>query len=102
MVRKICLDSDFIIQFLRNDKRAKEILESLSSVFFITSINVFEIWYGKKKLEPISEFFENLNKLDFDENAAILSAEILLNLKKWGEIIDNMDVFIAAICIKNN
>lgn len=99
MVRKICLDSDAIIQFLKNDFKGISNLIFDDVNFYTTSINVFEVWYGKKKLEPISEFLDSLVVYDFDKDSAILSAEIMLKLREKGEIVEYRDIFIAAICI---
>ena len=47
----VCLDSDVIIDFLNNDNRTIELLNQLHYDFSTTSINIFEIWSGRKKEE---------------------------------------------------
>jgi tRNA(fMet)-specific endonuclease VapC len=101
VVRKICLDSNVIIDFLRNG-RAAGLIASLDARFYMTSISVFEIWYGKKEKENVPEFLEGMRIFSFDEKAAILAAEVLLSLRKSGQLADFKDVFIAAICIQQD
>ncbi|MBI5393018.1 type II toxin-antitoxin system VapC family toxin [Candidatus Woesearchaeota archaeon] len=102
MVRKICLDSDVLISIMNNDLRVKTIFQSLDSHFYTTSINSFEIWYGRKDSENISELLQSLIKLELDDHSARIAADILRELRRKGELIDVKDLFIASICIKNN
>ncbi len=102
MVRKICLDSDVTIEILHNDLKTKEVISSLDAQFFATAINLFEIWYGRKKHETIFQFFESINPVSFDEKSVKLAADILRDLKQKGQMIDLKDLFIGAICIANS
>ncbi len=101
MVRKICLDSDIIIGILNNDEATKIAIKSLDADFYLTSVNVFEVWFGRKNNEPIFELLQRLHPLILDDKSSRLAAEILRELKKRGELIDMKDLFIAAICINN-
>jgi predicted nucleic acid-binding protein len=98
MVRAICLDSDVVIDILRNGS-ARDLLGDMDAEFYLTSINIFEIWYGKKNSENLPAFFNLLKISDFDKNAAILAADILLKLRKEGEDLDYRDLFTASVCI---
>ncbi len=102
MVRRICLDSDVLIALLNNDGGTKHLLESLDADFYTTTINTFEIWYGRKESETVFELLDWLHGLDLDDMSAKLAGDILRDLKKRGAIIDIRDMFIAAICIKND
>ena len=102
MVKEICLDSDIMISFLKKDDKAVAILQSFEADYYTTVINIFEIWYGKKKVEPIPELLEWINILDLEKESAILAAEILIKLRKIGQIIEYRDAFVAGICIANN
>ena len=102
MVRKVCLDSNIIIALLSRDESVKNIISALDAQFVITAVNSFEVWYGRTKGETIFELFEWLEILPFDAVVSRLAADIMRSLKQKGEIIDVQDVFIAAICIKNN
>lgn len=101
MVRKVCLDSDVIIDYL-SDGNMKSVMLSLDAEFYTTSISVFETWYGKRKQEPLPELFNWINIYGFGKDEALLAAEILLELRTKGEVIDFKDVFIASICITND
>ena len=102
MVREICLDSDFLIDFFKNKEKAVAIFNSLNANYCLTSINVFELWEGRKKEEKLKEFFEQAEIKNFDYKSALLAAIINSSLKQKGEEIEIRDVFIAAICIEHN
>lgn len=102
------LDSDIIIDFLKNDKKVVEKILKIKETEELktTSINTFEILKGffalNKKEDKIKEFINNLNVLDFDFKASEISAEIFDELRKKGEIIDALDLFISSIAIAND
>jgi len=102
MVRRICIDSDVLIALLNKDEKTKQILESLDGDFYITTVNTFEVWYGRKKTEPVFEALEWLHPLEMDDKAARLAGDILRKLKEDGKIIDMRDLLIGAICINND
>lgn len=100
MVRKICLDSDSIINISRGDISIKEKLNVGEAILFTTSVNYFEIWLGKKQ-DSIEGLLSSFEILPFDDNSAEVAADIFNELKKTGQIIDVKDLFIASICIAN-
>lgn len=100
MVRKICLDSDILVALLNKDEKAKQICSSLEADFYTTSINEFELWFGRKKSETIFELFESLHLLAFGDGAARQAADMMRILKEKGIAIEIKDLFIAATCIK--
>ena len=102
MVRRVCLDSDVLIALLGKDERTRGIIASLNADFYTTSVNSFEIWYGRKKQEMVFELLEWLNLIHLDDRAARLAADMLRHLKKKGRIMDLRDLFIAAICVRND
>ena len=101
MVREICLDSDVIIDLSKNVDQIKSRLISLDALFYITSINVFEVWFGRKEKDNALEFLEKFGVLDLNKSSALLAADILRDLKKEGLILDFRDIFVASICITN-
>ena len=101
VVRKVCLDSDILINLLNKDEETKKVIESIDAEFYTTTVNSFEIWYGRKDSEEIFQLLEWLNILELDQNSALKSADILRTLKKQGAMIDFRDLFIASICITN-
>ncbi len=102
MARKVCLDSDVLINILRNQNETIKMIQNLDADLFTTSINTFELWYGRKNSEDIFQFFEWLNVLEFNQESSILAGDILRKLELKGQILELKDIFIAAICIDNN
>jgi predicted nucleic acid-binding protein len=102
MVRKICLDSDVLIALLHEDKKTKELLESLDAIFYTTAVNSFEVWYGRKKTETVFQLLETLHILDMTDSSARKAGDILLELKRTGALLDIRDTFIAGICIQHD
>jgi len=101
------LDSDIIIDFLKNDKK---IIERISKIkeeesLKTTTINVFELLNGflalNKKETFLLEFINNLKVLNFNFEASEKAAEIFNELRSNGEEIDHLDLFIASIAITN-
>lgn len=99
MEKRICLDSDIIINLLRKNLDIRDEIKKLEGVFYITSISYFELIYGLKDKE---RFPLDLRTLDFTREDGILSGKIIRDLKNKGEILEVRDIFIASICINNN
>tara|TARA_Y100000310_G_scaffold345793_1_gene470023 strand:- start:10178 stop:10564 length:387 start_codon:yes stop_codon:yes gene_type:complete len=103
----VCVDSDILIDFLRNDKLAinkiKEL--SLSGNLSMTSINSFEILKGLKNSKmdrsSVLEFISSFNILNFDYESSEQAADIFNNLKAQGKIIELSDIMIASIVMAN-
>lgn len=101
MVNKICLDSNIIIEILKGNETAKSIIEETEELC-TTPINIFEVWYGKRKEELIDNFLDAFNILNLDKESAKKAAEIAKSLEQKGKSLDTRDIFIGAICIENN
>lgn len=102
MVRQICLDSDVIIALLNKDEKTKETITSLDANYYTTSINSFEVWFGRKQSENVFELFAWLTPLPLTDKIARSAADIQRDLKTKGNLVAIRDLFIAAICIENN
>lgn len=100
--RKICLDSDVLIQFLKNDPLIVEWIQKNIGFYFITSITSFEAWMGRNKDEPIKEILSIFEILPFEKDASLLAGDIFRSLKEKGQQLDMRDIFIAATCIHYN
>ena len=105
----VCLDTDVIINFLRNQDESVSFISFLikkGETFSTTSINEFELWKGifksKSSELPVKRFIENVSILQFESKASKKAAEIYDDLAKKGETVDVLDVMIAAICIVND
>lgn len=102
----VCLDTDIIIHFLRNDKDTVNTINQLlqnGEKLTTTSINVYEIWKGYYKsrrqdmLFSIEKFLKHLRILPFDEIHAQRTAEIFEDLQMKGKTIDSFDIMIGVI-----
>ncbi len=107
----VCIDSDVIIDFLRNEKKAVNRIKQLKEKkikLATTSINTFELTKGalrsnqKNAGKLLSEFLVNFEILSFDFEASEKAAEIYEDLRKKGNIIDPLDLIIASIALANN
>lgn len=103
MGKKICLDSDVVIDAIKNH----EYYVKLGYLFqnnelYITTITIFELYQRTSNLDVIEEMISHLKVLDFDTSSAILASTILKNLKKGGTTIPVRDLFIGSIAITNN
>lgn len=102
----VCLDSDILIDFLRNDAKTIKLIENLKNQgksISITSINSFELLKGipraKMDKNEIIDFLANFNVLNFNFDSSKKAAEIFNDLKSKGEILDIADILIASIVI---
>src|SRR3989344_7892680 len=101
----ICLDSDFIIDFLRGEEKAIEKIKVYKDEVTTTEVTKFEVFFGiyiKKKIDEHEEksaqlFFDSIEILPFDDGCGREAASILTTLSKEGKTIEQNDCFIAAI-----
>lgn len=108
----IVLDSDILIGFLRNiDEAVGKITEFINNQILIctTSINAAELYFGAnlsgKKDENLKSVENLLSKLEifpFTANSGKIYGDIRANLQREGEMINELDIFIAAIVKENN
>ena len=108
----ICLDSDCIIDFLKGKEDAVKAVEKYKDELVTTEINVFEIFFGiyaKKEIDEneiitATDFFSSFKSgevFSFDEKCGHISAKILADLFKKGNIIEQNDCFILGMMRKN-
>jgi|SRR3989338_6886069 len=103
----ICIDTDCIIDFLKNKKEAIEVVRKYRNELVTTDVNIFEVFIGIYTKENYGRedqyakgFFDSIEVLDMNgwgEGAA----EILAGLIKNGDVIEENDCFIASIMMIN-
>ncbi|MBS3080520.1 type II toxin-antitoxin system VapC family toxin [Candidatus Pacearchaeota archaeon] len=106
----VCLDSDIIIDFMRNEKYAIDKINELKEkdiAIITTSVNTFELFRGfvtskKYSVDLFYRFIHNVKILNFTLESSKKAAEIFEYLKVRGEILDIADIMIASIAISNN
>lgn len=109
MGKKICVDSDVLIDFLNSHEDAVSFVKKheKNTRLQTTSVNIFEVACGaynstkKGRVATVTELIDRLEILPFDEFAALKASQILVSLRKSGKIIEFRDVFIAAIALVN-
>lgn len=108
----VLLDTDILIEFLRNDEDAKEKISRLLESYQLlstSSINVAELYFGAYLSENKEENINAVNKLlsklviyPFEIIDGKIYGEIRASLKRKGELINELDIFIASIAIEKD
>ena len=108
----VLLDTDILIGFLRNNKEAVNKISSFLTkhvILFTTSINAAELYFGaylsdkaQENLNTIEKLTKTLNIISFELKHSKIYGEIRSNLQKKGEIINELDIFIATIAIEKD
>jgi predicted nucleic acid-binding protein len=101
------LDTTFLIDFLRGDKKTLKIVEGKEHLL-TTQINMYEVIRGiflgnspSSDLLKATEMFENIRVLQLDNNGTIKAAEIFADLTKKGKMIADNDCITAGIALSN-
>ena len=106
-----CLDTTFLIDFLKNDKSAiDKALELKDEEIFTTSTNVFEVLLGiyRKKakqqieLENFKKLIGNFDILHFDTKSSFIASKIIADLISEGREINAMDCMVAGTMLSKN
>jgi len=103
---EVVLDSDVIIDWLRDERRASRLQNLVSQPtkysFYITSVSQFELLVGGYATNTASKIIDQLTSFDilnFDYKAADIAAKFYASLRKKGETPPLKDLFIASICL---
>ena len=108
-MRKICLDTDFLVALLRDNREAvrKAVeFDASQAETATTSMNAFEIYLGayrsleaQKNLKEAEALFESIPILSLTKESSRKSSEVLSGLLKEGMPIDLRDAIIAGIAL---
>jgi predicted nucleic acid-binding protein len=104
------IDSDILIYYLKNHpKVVRRFVNTEINELSTTIINYTELLFGAYKsaksvenLAAIRRFLDSLRIVQFDKNAAEIFAQLKAQLQKDGNIVADMDLLIASICLANN
>lgn len=111
MENRICLDTDFLIDVLRNKKEAVLWLKEVENNYEVstTMINIFELYSGAykvknstEKIKSMKKLVENLDVLGLTFNCAENAGKIRAELEVNGKALESRDILIAAIALINN
>ncbi len=104
------IDTDIIIYSLKNDEHVKqEFRENQNIPKSISVITYGELVYGAKKSKHIEKnlavtyrIAELFPVIDIDRSIMDVFGEIKSNLERKGNIIEDMDILIAATALSHN
>jgi len=104
------IDTDIIIYSLKNDEHVKqEFRENQNIPKSISVITHGELVYGAKKSKHIEKnlavtyrIAELFPVIDIDRSIMDVFGEIKSNLERKGNIIEDMDILIAATALSHN
>ena len=109
----IILDSTFLIDYLKKDKKAIDTLSKFlekNEILATTAINVFEIFNGIYYLDEqkqdvvlaeVSRLLSYLTILELTSDSAASCSRIFAYLRKKGIVIEDTDILISGIAIFN-
>ncbi len=106
---KAIIDTDLLIDLLRNKKEAVELVTKLEQNNFLlctTAINIFELHHGAHKskdaqsnLQAINALIRRLVILPLSSKSAQKAGHLYAELERKGQPIGLRDTFIAAIAL---
>ena len=104
---KHLIDSDILIDFLNNRAEAIRLLirfeQSEMAISAITFAEVLEgLVSNRKKYTSVKKGLGKLSLLVVDGNIAEKFANVRAGLMKNGQLIENMDIFIASTALVHN
>ena len=103
-------DTTLLIDFLRGDQKAINIIhKAVSAPLFTSEINVFELidgvyaasWEIQPHLEKVLAMLTKMTVLTFDRKAALKAGMISGMLTKEGKKIGEADCLIAGVALAN-
>lgn len=110
-MKEALIDTDIISMFLRGH----EIVESKVSEYIsahdnlnISILTYYEIISGlryknsQNMMKTFLDFSKTISIIPLSKESCNKSAEIYAELRKKGEIIDDIDILIAGICVEHN
>ncbi len=107
-MRRCTLDTNIITAFLKNDLRVVKKVSDYLEFFDKLTINIisyYEILRGLKdlgneeKLKRFEEFIQENEFVSIRRETIERAAEIYVNLKKQGKLIEDADILMASIAI---
>ena len=107
-MQKYCLETTFLVDFLRGKKEAIEMYRRIRKYKLeTTSITAWEILRGPKIIGREEEYktavrlLGRLKVLPFTMTSARIAADIEVEQRKKGREISIVDILIAAVAIEN-
>ncbi len=105
------IDTDILSRYLRGNQKIEERFNQYLESHYSLNISVltyYEIISGlkykdaRKQLGFFMEFCKSVSVIPMTESSSQRSAEIYALLRSKGEIIDDVDILIAGICLEED
>ena len=111
-MRKIFVDSNYIIDYLRGRAYTEDFIGRIKNKeleAYISVATVFELYVGaflssnpKKKFEDVESLLNWIRVVDIDKEVMLLTAKIHVDLRRRGLSLEIQDILIAATSISMN
>ena len=111
-MKKIFVDSDYLIDYLRRQAYTKPLIEKIQSrqaEASISVVTVLELYVGAllsnnpgKRFEDVETLLSWFRIVDINKEIMLIAAKINVDLRKKGFMIGIQDVLIAASSISAN
>lgn len=106
-IRKVCLDTDIIIDYLKETEETNDLIKKLYLKFdeiVTTAITSYELLVGVEYIQgrdriKVENILNDIDVLPFSKEVSRESAKVAAELKKSGKQIGIADLLIAGICI---
>jgi len=110
MENKIFLDTDFLIDFLRNKEFAISFINQNEKKFHLcmSIISLFELYYGAfkdqsiKKISSVDNLAERINVYDLNHQIVKEAGKIYAELERNGKTVEFRDILIGATALVSN
>jgi predicted nucleic acid-binding protein len=109
-MKKFFIETSVIVDYLRNKERAVNLVDNLEGDLTSSYICLAELYEGiyrvknfKEAEEGVLNFFSSLSEIyGIEEDISRNFGQIRANLKKRGNVLEDLDIFIAATCVAND
>ncbi len=99
----ICLDTNVLIEILKNNKETLAVVSRMTPPLFISSISAMELIYGARNKAEVKKLQAFIDKFEImpvqKESSTLAFKQIVAYAKSYG--LDIPDALIAASCIVN-
>ena len=98
------LDTNVLIEILKNNKQTIKQVESLSPPLFVSVISAMELIYGalnNKELKKLQQFLSLFTIIQLNEKVSQQAFSLITKYAK-SHTLDIPDALIAASCLENN
>ena len=109
---KVLLDTDIIVDFLRNGLDASNVFMGIKSKnvqAFVSVITTFELYNGvllsnnpKQRLDELAVMLQQIEIIPFDNTQSYIASKIYSYLVRKGLKIEMRDILISACAISKN